>query len=86
MQLWKSVAIVITLALSGIVGTASSGTPVQAATITVYKSPSCGCCTAWVEHLQGHQFKVVVKETEDLSSVKAAPCTRRAGFMPYRRC
>jgi len=26
-----------------------------------------------VEHLQGHQFKVVVKETEDLSSVKAAP-------------
>jgi len=24
-----------------------------------------------LKHLQGHQFKVVVKETEDLSSVKA---------------
>lgn len=70
MQLWKSVAIAVTLALSGITA-ASSGTPVQAATITVYKSPSCGCCTAWVKHLQRHQFKVVVKQTEDLSSIKA---------------
>jgi len=62
MQLWKICGYCHYIA--SIVGTASSGTPVQAATITVYKSPSCGCCTAWVEHLQGHQFKVVVKETE----------------------
>ncbi len=27
-------------------------------TIDVYKSASCGCCSGWVRHLQGHGFTV----------------------------
>ncbi|MAB09890.1 MAG: CopG family transcriptional regulator, partial [Hyphomonas sp.] len=26
--------------------------PANAQTITVYKTPWCGCCTAWIKHLQ----------------------------------
>lgn len=28
------------------------------ADIKVYKSPTCGCCTAWVEHLEEHGLSV----------------------------
>lgn len=30
--------------------------------VTVYKSPTCGCCTAWVEHLAASGFRVVSVE------------------------
>jgi len=42
----------------------------QSAEMTVYKSPYCGCCGKWVEHMQsaGHLVKIV--NTEDMDSVK----------------
>jgi hypothetical protein len=30
--------------------------------ITVYKTPTCGCCGVWVNHLKEAGFQVVVKE------------------------
>ena len=38
--------------------------------MTVYKSPTCGCCTSWVEHMQKSGFNVSVVETDDLNSIK----------------
>jgi hypothetical protein len=38
--------------------------------VTVFKSPTCGCCKEWVEHLRKHAFTVVSKDTSDVSSVK----------------
>ena len=38
--------------------------------VTVFKSPTCGCCKEWVEHLRRHAFTVVSKDTSDVSSVK----------------
>ena len=38
--------------------------------MTVYKSASCGCCTAWVDHVKANGFTVKVVNTEDLASVK----------------
>ena len=44
--------------------------PARAAEITVYKSPYCGCCGAWVDHMRhaGHRMKVI--EMEDLTAIK----------------
>lgn len=39
-------------------------------TMTVYKSPTCGCCTAWVEHARGAGFTVRTVDTDDLDRVK----------------
>jgi len=39
--------------------------------ITVYHSPTCGCCKQWVEHLKGAGFTVKSIEQEDLSGIKA---------------
>lgn len=38
--------------------------------IHVYKSPTCGCCTDWVDHLEDNGFKVEVTETNDLNPIK----------------
>lgn len=38
--------------------------------LTVYKTPTCGCCGKWVEHIEGAGFDVTVKEMDNLSSVK----------------
>ena len=38
--------------------------------ITVYRSPSCGCCGGWIEHAQKHGFKVKDIKTDDLEAVK----------------
>ena len=42
----------------------------EAQEITVHKSPSCGCCGKWVEHLRQHGFAAAVRSTEDLDPVK----------------
>lgn len=43
----------------------------DAPTITVYKTPTCGCCTAWVEHLREHGFEVETHDLPRLDQIKA---------------
>lgn len=40
-------------------------------TLTVFKNPTCDCCSKWVEHMQAAGFKVRVEEMQDLSPIKA---------------
>lgn len=42
----------------------------QQPTITVYKSPTCGCCSKWEDHLKANGFKVISKVSEDMAPVK----------------
>ena len=46
------------------------GTAAHAATMTVYKHPSCGCCAKWIEHVEKHGFTVKTVATEDMMAVK----------------
>jgi len=39
--------------------------------MVVYKSPTCGCCSGWVEHMQRAGFDVDAIDTDDVESVKA---------------
>lgn len=45
--------------------------PTHAQEITVYKTPTCGCCTKWVEHLEQYGFEATVVSLNDLSPVKS---------------
>ncbi len=38
--------------------------------MTVWKSPWCGCCAAWVTHMEANGFNVEVRNTEDLDVIK----------------
>ncbi len=55
---------------------ASAG-PRAAAAVTLYKTPWCGCCAAWGEHLEAAGFAVATELLEDLGMVK-----RMAGVPP----
>lgn len=39
--------------------------------MTVYKSPTCGCCTQWISHLRAEGFKVEGVDTTDLGMIKS---------------
>ena len=38
--------------------------------VVVYKSPTCGCCKKWVEHMQESGFKVTAVDKRDMDPVK----------------
>ena len=46
------------------------GSQALATEMTVYKSPWCGCCAKWVEHMEDNGFSVKVIEQEDLDPIK----------------
>ena len=43
----------------------------QAADIVVYKSPTCGCCNAWISHLRANDFTVDAIDIPDTTPVAA---------------
>lgn len=56
------------LALTG-KGSALLAAP-AATKILVYKDPSCGCCTKWVEHVRAAGFETTVRDVPDVAAVK----------------
>jgi len=42
----------------------------RSGTITVYKSPTCGCCNKWIAHLESENFNVVAHNRPDMNRVK----------------
>lgn len=45
----------------------AAGSPVV---LTVYKDPSCGCCTKWVTHLRENGFAPVARDRTDMDALK----------------
>lgn len=39
--------------------------------VDVYKSPACGCCGKWVEHLRASGFNVTVNDIADVDAFRA---------------
>jgi hypothetical protein len=39
-------------------------------TITVYKSPTCGCCVKWIDHLEAGGLAVEAIDTQDMARIK----------------
>lgn len=48
-----------------------------AAEIAVYKSPTCGCCSAWVDHLKDSGFQVKAYNMQNMNEIK-----QRLGVTP----
>lgn len=53
------------LAATGARPSAQKGPAVQ-----VYKDPTCGCCSQWVEHLRKAGFSTAVTDAEDMTAIK----------------
>lgn len=46
-------------------------TPASNKKIMVYKTPTCGCCSAWVEHLTAAGFDAQIVDRPDLTPIRA---------------
>ncbi len=50
--------------------------------LTVHKSPTCGCCTGWVDHVNSAGFDTNIHDMADLSGIK-----QKMGVEPrYQSC
>lgn len=70
-NLSRTVALALLLASTAV----SAQTALKA---EVYKSPYCGCCEKWVEHLKSQGFAVTTHDVNDV------PASRKALGMPER--
>jgi hypothetical protein len=39
--------------------------------ITVYKTPTCGCCQKWIDYLEGNGYQVTTQDMYDLRFIKS---------------
>lgn len=66
----RLVALTGAVAALAVAGSAMAPAP-KGPSMLVYKTPTCGCCKKWVEHVKAAGFEVTVKDLPDLSEVKA---------------
>ena len=55
-----------------------AGSPAEATTIQVYKTPTCGCCSKWIDHLRDAGFDVEATDLPDLTALKIENGVTRA--------
>ena len=58
----------IVFLLSLITATAWAEAPLP--TVQVYKSPQCGCCEKWVDHMKSAGYKVITHDTNTVAEYK----------------
>lgn len=44
--------------------------PQDSPLVVVYKSPTCGCCAKWVDHMRAAGFRLEVHDTDNVNAIK----------------
>lgn len=63
-------AAILALLLPALLGACSPSAPPRHPQLTVYKSPTCGCCTKWVDHLNAQGLSTQVEPADDIAAVQ----------------
>ena len=48
----------------------ASAAVAETPTAVVYKSPTCGCCTKWIDHLEENGIDVEARDVRDVTPIK----------------
>lgn len=59
------------LAIAALPLAASAAEPTTKPLITVYKTPTCGCCHDWIAHLEANGFRVVAHDVPNTAPYRA---------------
>ncbi len=70
MNLFKMSIVVLSLVLGSATHAETTEQKDDSLSIVVYRSPTCGCCSKWVEHLRDNQFKIEDVVLDDMQAVK----------------
>jgi hypothetical protein len=66
-----SAVVLIAGAAGAVVATQSSGKSATAKpTVAVFKSPTCGCCAKWNEHMTAAGYAVTSRDLQDVNAIK----------------
>lgn len=65
---------VMALALAALAtfGTAVAQQTQAAPLVEVFKTPTCGCCSKWVDHMRANGFTVRTSDLNDLTQIKTS--------------
>lgn len=69
-QIFYFSPLIAALVISVYMGFGVTNNTVNAEEIMVYKSPTCGCCKKWVNHLRKEGFNVKTKDYRDMKPIK----------------
>lgn len=47
-----------------------SSTQTQQPTLTVYKSPDCGCCSNWTNYVKRRGYEIKIIDTDNMAEIK----------------
>jgi len=70
---WPALVLVglFTVLPGGYARSTETATDVTKIAMVVYKTPACGCCDKWVEHLRDNDFNVEVNLVSETNSVRS---------------
>ena len=68
-----ALALALLMTVSSLSASDTTGKAAENIKLQVFKSPTCGCCGAWVDHAEqsGIATQTIVREPGDLSALKA---------------
>ena len=67
MKKLKAIVLLLTAVSQGLAAE-EAGKPLE---MTVYRSPTCGCCGKWLEHAKQNGFKINDVVSDDMETIKA---------------
>jgi hypothetical protein len=56
--------------LAAVVLVQLSSSAQQKPVVSVFKTPTCGCCSKWVDHMKANGFDVRVQDVDDIGALK----------------
>jgi hypothetical protein len=66
----RSTVIAFSVAALALVAAVAAQQKPAAPLVEVFKSPTCGCCSQWVEHMRKNGFNVRATDVNDLTEIK----------------
>ena len=67
----RTLRLSLLLSVTLLIGLAGCRSEAQTPTVTVYKSPTCGCCVLWADHMTASGFTVETVDVASMDDVKA---------------
>ena len=64
-------AVLLAIALTSQAAFAQTKATAAKTPLTVYKTPTCGCCGSWVQHMEANGFASTTTNLPDLAAIKA---------------
>lgn len=72
-SVWPTLAVfgLFLVMVSGYAWSIEPATVSEKTEVVVYKTPACGCCDKWVEHLRDNDFDVEVNVVSETNSIRS---------------